>query len=394
MAVMMTRLTRGLRASRALRRVTLALALGFGSLAGGAALAADGETVGPLFADLYADPGNVDLNIAYAQRAESRGEYRKALTTYERVLLIDPSNAAARKGMSRMRFLLAPNFTNFRFTIGGGFESNPIQRPDFAPQPSSGFGALALTMRDERRIGRLRWRTNAFGGADIFTHTPEVTTIYAGGDVGPLIQLSPSITLRPSVVGTYRTLDGVSLFGEAGGALELEGYLDGARQSVRLGAVWREYGSDWVSDGGIVVDLTGHFARAGLLSPRDTLIVRPNARYSGVENANGVLIPENFEPGKYFQIGGRVDYRFAFTERLSAGVEMAIYQRWFEDEVTAGGDKRSDTYFAPGASVRIGDILTEAADVTLGYRYEVTQSNDPGREFDNHVVSARFGVNF
>ena len=378
---------------RAFIRTAFAVAMLAAAGTGAAAQEAPGGDP-VVFSRLYQNPADVELNLLYAQTAETRGEHRKALATYERVLLIDPTNARARAGLARTRNLLAPNFTNFTLSIGGGYESNPLQRPDAAPQRSSGFGFAELRMRDERRIGGTRWRTHLAGGLSLFSDASEVNDGFVAGDVGPLFQATPGIAVRPSVVAGWRALDGTTLFAEIGAALELEGYLDGALQAVRLAAVWRDYGEAWVSDGGLVVDLSGRFARQAVLFDRDTIVFRPGARYSDVDNQGAIFVPADFAPGRYFQIGARLDYFYAFTDTISAGAHFAIYQRWYDAPGVPGGPDREDTYLSPGASITFGNVLLQAVDFVVVYRYEDNLSNVDFREFDNHVVAARFDVRF
>ena len=74
------------------------------ALAGAAGVAAqsDGDIIA-VYDQILDDPGNTELNLQYALLAEGRGEYRKALGTYERILINDPSNAAAQRGLLRVR---------------------------------------------------------------------------------------------------------------------------------------------------------------------------------------------------------------------------------------------------------------------------------------------------
>src|SRR5690606_18505044 len=74
---------------------------------------------------LLDDPTNTELNLQYALVAEGRGEARKALGTYERILLNDPGNAAARRGLLRVRRQLLPPETSTILTGGLRWEANP-----------------------------------------------------------------------------------------------------------------------------------------------------------------------------------------------------------------------------------------------------------------------------
>ena len=85
-----------------------------------------------LYARILTNPRDVEANLAYARAAEARGELRKALTTYERVLLLDPGQAEASEGLWRIRRLLEPASTTVVMEAGVGYESNPTEQSQAA----------------------------------------------------------------------------------------------------------------------------------------------------------------------------------------------------------------------------------------------------------------------
>ena len=54
-----------------------------------------------LNAQIINNPTDIELNLRYARLAEQRGEPRKALAAYERVLIYDPNNVEAKSGLDR-----------------------------------------------------------------------------------------------------------------------------------------------------------------------------------------------------------------------------------------------------------------------------------------------------
>lgn len=341
-----------------------------------------------LFQRILADPTNVEANLAYARLAEQKGERRKALSTYERILINDPGNAEARQGLDRIRRSLEPAWTNLTIWSGVGYNSNPLQQPDSANPPGSVFGRIDARFRDERPLGWWRWRTELYGGGVLYEKTHQMSTGYVGGEIGPLLPVS-RYAVRPLVIAGYRWLDGTDLYGEAGGGVEVEGRFQGALQALRLAAVWRSYGEDWSSDSGPVIDLAGRFSQPSLFLDNDALFIRPRVRWSNVGSDPVPGLPTQFEVGRYWEVGGRVDYRIAWNDIVSTGINAALYQRWFVDSVTAGGPNREDTYFAPGADITFSNLLVDSLDLTVSYTYQYQTSNDPTREFDAQLVSAR-----
>ncbi|MEW5421083.1 tetratricopeptide repeat protein [Amorphus sp. 3PC139-8] len=342
-----------------------------------------------LFERILADPTDVDANLAYARLAERMGERRKALATYERILINDPGNAEARQGLARVRRAIEPAWTNLTVSTGIGYNSNPLQRPDTADRPGSVFGLIDARFRDERPLGWWRWRTELFGGGRLYEKTHQMSNGYVGGEIGPLLPVAGRAAVRPIVIAGYRWLDGTDLYGEIGGGVEVEGRFQGALQALRLAAVWRDYGEDWSSDSGPVIDLAGRFSRPALLFDNDALFIRPRVRWSDVGSNPVSYLPTQFEVGKYWEIGGRIDYRIAWTDVVTTGIGAALYQRWFADPVMSGADDRSDTYFAPGVNVTFSNLLTDSVDLRLDYIYQMQTSNDPSREFDAHLVTGR-----
>lgn len=360
----------------------------------GAAPAA--SAVLPEFAALLADPADIGLNLAYARAAEARGEWRKALATYERILVNHPGNPEALAGLAAVRRRLAPDFTNFTLEAGGGYSSNPLQLPESAGPPESAFGFAELRLRDERRIGGWRWRTQGVTGGVILEDAADaLDTFHVGADIGPVLPLTPRIDVRPSVQAAYRALQAGTLYAEVGGAVELEGAFAGALQAVRLGAVYRDYGSAFVSDSGVVIDLAGRFARGALLFERDTLVLRPRLRYSDVGNAApGPFVPASLAPGEYVEAGGRVDYEVGLNDYVIVGASFTVFHRWFADPVVPGGEDREDTYLAPGAALTLTNIVSDSVDIRFDYVHQYQTSNDPLRDFDADVATARLVVRF
>lgn len=342
-----------------------------------------------LFRAVLANPSDLEANLAYARAAERAGERRKALATYERILLNHPGNAEARTALARIRRAVEPAWTNVTLSTGIGYNSNPLQRPDSASRPGSVFGLIDARFRDERPLGWWRWRTELFGGGSLYDKTDQMNSGYVGGVIGPLVPAAGYGAIRPLVIGGYRWLDGTDLYGEIGGGLEFEGRFQGALQAVRLAAVWRDYGEDWSSDSGAVIDLSARLSRPALFLDNDALFFRPRVRWSDVGSDPVPFLPTQFEAGKYWEVGGRLDYRIAWTDIVTTGLGLSLYQRWFADPATAGADNRVDTYVAPGANLTLSNLMTDSVDLRFDYVYQYQSSNDAAREFDAHLVTGR-----
>ena len=291
---------------------------------GATGAAAASGYIDPQYSQVLSDPSDPLVNNAYALRAESRGEYRKALAAYERVLLRHPDNAEAIEGLVRVRRRLQPAFTNFFIVLGGTYQSNPRQFPSpFETDDGSGYAAFGIV--DERRLWEQRWRSTFDARGELFGDLDVLNHFDLEASTGPLFDLTPRIAVRPALIGGYSWLDGGSFFGEVGGSVTFEGYLEGALQSVEVRATWRDYASRWVSDDGFVIDVRGHFAKNGLIGDGDALVFKPRLRWSGVDTAPGVFLPTGFEVGRYVELGGKLEYYYPFTDWLLAGPNAAPF---------------------------------------------------------------------
>jgi tetratricopeptide (TPR) repeat protein len=157
-----------------------------------------------IYAQILRDPTNTELNFRYAALAEQRGEIRKALSAYERILVNDPENPEVRRALQRIRRALQPDTTQFFFEVGAAYESNPRR---VASGESSDVLALArLTMRDERKVGGgSRWRTIGQLSGDLYSDKGDLSYGYAGGYTGPLIDITPTIAMHAALGGGWPT---------------------------------------------------------------------------------------------------------------------------------------------------------------------------------------------
>ena len=112
------------------RRVCVRLVVSVAVLIGSIALAprqALADELDIVFGQLLAEPANPSLNLRYAELAMARGETRKALAAYERVLAQDPNNRQVIRAYNRAKRQLQPSVTAFTLSTGFVYESNPRQ---------------------------------------------------------------------------------------------------------------------------------------------------------------------------------------------------------------------------------------------------------------------------
>jgi tetratricopeptide (TPR) repeat protein len=338
-----------------------------------------------VYARILANPVDTELNLQYALIAEGRGEYRKALAAYERVLVNDPGNAVARRGLQRVRRIIEPPITQTTVDAGLKVESNPLHDAAGGAVDVLGYGRLNI--RDEHLMGGLRWRTilGAYGEA----HARESQLNYANAtaETGPLIDLSGTmLTFRPAVGAGAAYFDGRFYYWDVNASAGLEGYLQGAYQSLRVRAGYRQYDPSFTADQGFYADLTGKVSFKDVFHDSDVVSLSPWLRWSGIDGSPD-LPANDFAPGLYVEGGGTIEYAKVLSDYMTAAVNLKLSDRVFAD---IGGGSRQDFLVSPGASLIFTNLLGVQTDLRFDYRYEWNDSSDAAHDWQNHSLTVAF----
>ncbi|MBN9025200.1 MULTISPECIES: porin family protein [Kaistia] len=344
---------------------------------------------------VLADPTNAAANMEYARLAEAVGQPRKALATYERVLLYDPNNEEALAALVRIRRQLQPDTTLITLEAGFGYESNPLQRNTDLESSLKAYAAGRI--EDERRIGDTRWRTLLLGNAEYFGDVSELDWGYLGGVTGPILPVGTVISINPFIGGGVSSLDNAYYYSEAIAGLQFEGYLQGAYQLARLRAGYRSFNEDSVSTDGFYADFVWRWAIPQVVDPDDTLVITPHARWSGiggVDISNSVFGPNDIKPGDYVSWGARFEYFNQVADWLTLGGGVDFTQTLYDHLYTPDGEKRDDVLIEPLVSAVFNRAFGMQSDLALDYRFQWNQSNDEERDFGNHIVTARVVTRF
>jgi hypothetical protein len=74
---------------------------------------------------------------------------------------------------------------------------------------------------------------------------------------------------------------------------------------------------------------------------------------------------------------------------VTVGGSLAASWRDYTNDIVPGTvDKRKDTLLVPGALVLFPGLFWKEWDLRFDYRYLNNDSNDPGKSFQDHVVTA------
>ncbi len=350
-----------------------------------------------LYAQILRDPTNTELNLQYGQLAEELGEPRKALAAYERILANDPDNHEAQQALMRVRRKIQPNTTQIIVEFGTAWESNP-RRVSFGERGD--WEALArMTLKDERALGSLRWRTIGTLIGNIYRRNGDLSYGYAGGYMGPVIDLNPNLRVHAALGGGVSYFDHRRLYSEAITNLTFESFMWSAIQTVRIRSGYRSYDDFFPSDHGFYTDVIGKFSFPKVLASDDVFIISPWFRWSGISGTGFSLINpfEEVQAGKYQEYGGKLEYYKRMLEWLTLGANVSFSQRNYassQDILTLMTIHRKDLLFSPGATTIFHRFAGFNTDLRIDYRYEHNDSSEAFKDYINHVGTIAATVRF
>lgn len=330
------------------------------------------------------NPASIKLNLNYALIAEEEGEYRLALAAYERILLNHPGNSQAQRGLARMRRIIQPPFTRTFIEVGVAAESNAEHVPNPSDFDFVGFGRVSV--RDERTVGETRWRTEGLLYGEVHTESDSLNYANANATIGPIFDLGAAlVSLRPAIGGGIAMLDNQFYYVDANVSATFDSYDEGPFQWLRLRAGYRQYDEDLTSDNGFYLDATARFSEVGVFVDNDAVSFTPIIRWN---NVNGVFNDnvDDFSPGKYVYGGARLAYFLSLNDLVTVGASVGVYDRYFLVDKAPNGDDRNDVVVIPGVSVLFKNVFGPRTGIRLKYDFEYSDSNDPGEDYDNHVI--------
>jgi len=339
-----------------------------------------------LYQQVLQRPADPDLNIRFAQAAEEAGQLRWALSAYERVLLNDPNNYEAQRGLQRIRRALQPNVTLVTASLGTAYESNPKY---YLPGKSEMQLLGSLELRDERNINGTRWRTSALAAGQIHARESDLNYGVAGLDLGPIVDLTPALSVHPTIGGSVATFDKRYYYSEAAVGALFEGNLEGAYRALQLRLAYRGYDDFFASGEGVYAEARGRFAYPKVFGDGSVLLFSPWLRWSDINGTALTNILTEVQPGAYMEYGGKIEGYKTLAPWIIVGANLAVSRRDYrKDVVGVSPTKREDTTWSPGATVLLPNLFAAQTDLRFDYRYIANHSNDPTKDFDDHIVSA------
>jgi hypothetical protein len=376
-----------------LNRVLAWLVLVTLTVAGSGTLRAD--ELDALYRRILKEPANTELNLQFARLAEERGTPRWALMAYERVLLNDPENFAAKLGLMRVKAAMAPNITVVSVELGTAYESNPMY---YLPGGKSAWlGTGLVTLRDERNINGLRWRTSGAVYGQVNSRYDDLNYAYAGGETGPVFYWLPGLSVSPALGGAVGYFNDRFYYGEGSGSLTFEGQRENINSALRLRAAYRDYDDYFPSQQGWYYEVRGRVAVPDVFGERTLFAFAPWFVWSDISGVVTNALVQEIQPGAYSEWGAKVEVYKTLTDWLTVGASFSASRRDYRNDIVVslpGDEKRKDTILLPGVMVLFKGFFWQHADLRLDYRYLRNNSNDPTKEFEDHLISATAVMRF
>lgn len=386
-----------------LASLAVALAVAAGAVTA-SAVTANAKEIDALYARVLREPANTELNLRFARLAEEQGNLRWALMAYERVILNDPNNWDAKVGLMRVRRAIQPDYTLMTVELGTGYESNPLYYLPANQNPFSGrnsnnqsgqgtwLGQGLVALQDERKINGQAWRTNAAVFGQVNSRYGDLNYAHAGGETGPVFDLWPGLSLTTALGGAVGYFDGRFYYAEGSGSATFEGTTaQGIFHSLRFRAAYRSYDDFFPTQEGWYYDIRARVVMPKLFGDGNLVALSPWVLWSDISGivVNNALATE-VQPGTYREVGGRVEMYQQLSAWMTVGGSLAISWRDYSNDYVVGlsGVKREDRLLIPGALVLFPGFFWKEWDLRFDYRYLDNHSNDPGKEFQDHVITA------
>jgi hypothetical protein len=360
--------------------------------AGSSTLRAD--ELNALYQRILNEPANTELNLRFAQLAAEQGKPRWALMAYERVLVNDPENFQAKLGLMRIKAEMAPNTTVVSVELGTAYESNPMY---YLPGGKSAWlGTGLITLQDERNLNGLRWRTSGALFGQVNSQYGDLNYAYAGGETGPIFYWLPGLSVSPALGAAAAYFNDRFYYGEGSGSLTFEGVQDNVFRALRLRAAYRSYDDYFPSQQGWYYEARGRVSVPNVLGERTIVAFSPWFVWSDISGTVTNALVQEIQPGAYSEWGGKIEVYKSLTDWLLVGASFSASWRDYRNDavVNVPGEKRHDTLLLPGVMVLLKGFFWQQADLRLDYRYLRNNSNDPTKEFDDHLISATAVMKF
>ena len=357
-----------------------------------------------VFASLLGDPGNVALNVRYAQLAEAEGAPRKALTAYQRALRLDPKNVAAQQGLDRVVALLGPDATKGILTrskdqvderqqaadaagsetfmsLEGGFryETSASGRPDIIPREDSFILNASGSLVDERTVGTItdfRLRTDFYVYADFYIDNDNSDYDLISLKVGPVFPISKEwqFVVMPFAEASFLDYKHFSHKGGVSAAFENLGDHWLNTVEVKLGR--EDFSSDFDGRDATQPEIAATLVAYDLINKKDHFFFTPTFAYNNAEESRF----------RYLQPGLSLQYESPIASSFILGMTLSYFARLYEGKEINVARNRRDANFLAAPTLTYKGFIFDSVDLIGRYSFEQNWSNDGAQNYDSHSV--------
>ncbi|MCC7274035.1 MAG: hypothetical protein IT561_15310 [Alphaproteobacteria bacterium] len=365
-----------------------AVALVAGTPSAATAQASGAVDVGALFREVLANPTDVQANLRYARAVEARGEGRKALMAYERILSVEPGHVAARTGLARLTGGAPAARTEFLVGLGFQYESNP-RLLDTEFSRSADVAALAtLRIEDERLVDDRRWRSRLNIQGRLYSAFADGTVGYAGADTGPVLSLGDLGEMRVLAGGEHARLKSSPLFSAIYGGAEVAFRDLGPLRGLDALVSYADFSERFPGRDGFLFRVRPQLSWTGLATTGDRLTVEPELSYNAAVGEDHRY--------RYWSVGAVAFYAAPLLDdvplfaQIYGGPEAGIEYRSYAGRAPGEDDDRRDWRFVPGVRLVGTQFLDQDVSAVLRYTLDRNRSNETAKEYTNHTVSLMF----
>lgn len=342
------------------------------------------------FEAVMSDPTGPAPNLRYARMAIDRGELRKALAAYERILVRDPANEEALAGRARVLRELEPNTTRAVLSIGGLYETNPRHANITNTHTDDGAYTGRFNVVDERRVFGIRWRSE--GDVVGLNHATfrDIDVGSAGVRTGPVIPFSNYRRVHVFAGMSYAWLARRTFFGEPTAGISYESDDTGPFRGVVARWGYQLLGRHLTSRDGIFAEVYPRFVFTDVVFRQATINIVPFWRYNGVIGSGAAVEPFGVPfPARFHQLGIRADYVVRVDTHLAVGVNGAYEYRHYFEQFTSEPKHRRDHVISPGAQLISFGWAGDHLDFVASYNFEHRASSDGVARYNNHIAGLR-----
>lgn len=358
---------------------------------------------GQVFAELLKDPGNIALNLRYAQLAEAEGAPRKALTAYQRALRIDPNNTAALQGLERIAAVLGPDATKGLllrskddvdnrkdaaaasgsetvFSLDGGFryDTSASGRPDIIPRSDSFIFNASGSVFDERTLGKIRdfrLRTDLYVYSDIYLDNRDSDYNLLSLKVGPVFPLASDWQLALTPFGEISFLDYKRFSHKGGAAVSIENLQYHWLNTAEFKLGRENFSSDFEGRDAAQAEFSATFALYNLIRKDDYFFLTPGLAYNNADQ-------DRF---RYLQPAISAQYEIPVIAKLLFAADVSFFSRLYDgSEDTVPGGTRRDFNLSTGPTLTYKGFILDSIDLIARYAYEKNYSNDSTQRYESH----------